>query len=88
MTRNFTTSQGATDGSKVNVRQQEVGHNLNDLNFDASGQDCNSKSPLLETAKKEIDKIFQDMKEKSKAKNENSGQRRFHITQRKRQKRL
>ena len=67
---NFTTPQGATDGSEVNVRQQEVGHNLNDLNFDASGQDRNSKSPLLETAKKEIDKIFQDIKEKSKAKNE------------------
>ena len=65
---NFTTPQGAMDDSKVNVIEQEVGNNINNLNFDASGQDCNSKSPLLETAKKEIDKIFQDMKVKSKAK--------------------
>ena len=50
---NFTTPQGAMDDSKVNVIEQEVGNNINNLNFDASGQDCNSKSPLLETAKKE-----------------------------------
>ena len=64
----FTTPQGAMDDSKVNVIEQEVGNNMNNLNFDAVRRDCNSKSPLMKRQKKKLTKYFRMKVTKAKHK--------------------
>ena len=67
---NFPPPPSAIDDSK---KHQEE-NNLQDTKIHSSGKDCNPKSPIFATAKKEIDKIFDNIKVKNKEEQDNQAE--------------